>query len=48
MLDYKLSEFKFDNAPFIDVVEFFRQEAHLEVFVNWRSLEAGGRGGSGG
>ncbi|HEV2293764.1 MAG TPA: M56 family metallopeptidase [Tepidisphaeraceae bacterium] len=44
LLGRKLPEVKFDQIPLGDVVDFFRDALGVNVFVNWRALEAAGIG----
>lgn len=41
-LEKKLPEVKFDAVPFKDVVEFLRDVSDVNIFVNWRAINAGG------
>ena len=41
-LDRKLPEVKFDAVSLSDVIDFLRDVSGLNVFVNWKSLEAAG------
>jgi hypothetical protein len=42
MLEKKLPELQFDNVAFSDVIDFLRDVTGVNIFVNWRSLEAAG------
>lgn len=42
LLSRKLPEVKFDQIPLGEVVDFFRDTLGVNVFVNWRALEAAG------
>ncbi|HSU67322.1 MAG TPA: hypothetical protein VLJ39_10650, partial [Tepidisphaeraceae bacterium] len=41
-LDRKLPEVKFDGVALGDVIDFLRDVSGLNLFVNWKSLEAAG------
>ena len=40
MLDRRLPEVKFDNTPLDAAIETLRNEAHANIIVHWRALEA--------
>lgn len=42
VLARKLPEVKFDEVPFVEVIEFLRETTGSNLFVNWRALESTG------
>ncbi len=41
-LDRRVPDLNLDGKPFAEVIEQFRQTSDLNIFVNWRALEAAG------
>ncbi len=41
-LNHIVPDAKFDGVPFADVIEFLRDMSRINIFVNWRGLEAAG------